>query len=814
MASNIDVNVPATGKAYTQKVRDNFAAAKAEIEALQAGLGSIFSTDVTLPNGVGLVSDAGGRLATGVGGDTWWAEAGDGVATGFGVWGNSVTHAGLLLGIYRYNGGPSIFEVDHTGHVTAYGTSEVDSKCSFRVISEGANLAYFAMYTDAAVGGQRWALTKNDTAEGGANAGSDFELRRYTDAGAYVDSPIWVTRSNGNVGIGATSPDEKLDVSGYLVFDPPASGWIKTDGRGILLYQGDEIEWLTSIASGGYGFRIYGNDPGGGTLLNIAVRSASAAWEFDHIRIRDSGRTDFYNPNVNGQPLVVTDGVTTLEVKPNSGAGGSNPIVQAGDIAIIASDGAIDTGELVIAPWATDPIGIRLDGLNDTVNIYGTTVIRHTNTDNLGATFRSEGSGTFSVFELKSLVTNGSVFMDWQVAGGDADYDFRLIRATGANGITSLIAKGTGGIKIGSLSSGFVVGSPTGGDQGFGTINATEYYKNGAVLDLSINPGLICSNWTEWAAPTVSPKNVSLNGCAYGSDSTFTGYVAVGYEDVTDAYMVHSVDGSRWLENTNPKNFRLYDVIYSSNLWVAVGGPDGTDAYIITAPDPTTVWTEKSNPKNVALWRVVFNGAIYVAVGLADGTDAYIISSTNASTWTERSNPKNFNLYGVAWNGSVFCAVGAADGTDAYIITSPIGITWTERSNPKNVTLYDIAWSPTLSLFCAVGQFDGTDSYIVTSPDGTTWTERSNPKNRTLLSIVWSDELGVFLAAAGGSLATDQPTYMISSPDGVNWTERRVIGNNGNGSGGINELIWDGTRFLAVGNSDGTDALVLTSASI
>lgn len=51
----------------------------------------------------------------------------------------------------------------------------------------------------SANGGARWTMTANSTAETGGNAGSDFGINRYTDAGGYIDTPIYVTRSNGTI---------------------------------------------------------------------------------------------------------------------------------------------------------------------------------------------------------------------------------------------------------------------------------------------------------------------------------------------------------------------------------------------------------------------------------------------------------------------------------------------------------------------------------------------------------------------------------------------------------------------------------------
>lgn len=67
----------------------------------------------------------------------------------------------------------------------------------------------------------RWRVGANATAEGGSNAGSNFEIRRYDDAGAYLGSPLLITRSSGNAvfngGIGVWntgSPAAKPAVTG------------------------------------------------------------------------------------------------------------------------------------------------------------------------------------------------------------------------------------------------------------------------------------------------------------------------------------------------------------------------------------------------------------------------------------------------------------------------------------------------------------------------------------------------------------------------------------------------------------------------
>jgi hypothetical protein len=59
---------------------------------------------------------------------------------------------------------------------------------------------------------QRFGLYVNNTAESGANAGSDFAIRAYSDAGTLLSTPLFIKRSTGNVGIGTTTPERALNI--------------------------------------------------------------------------------------------------------------------------------------------------------------------------------------------------------------------------------------------------------------------------------------------------------------------------------------------------------------------------------------------------------------------------------------------------------------------------------------------------------------------------------------------------------------------------------------------------------------------------
>jgi hypothetical protein len=78
------------------------------------------------------------------------------------------------------------------------------------IMSANASIAKIFSFRSANL--PRWAFRVDGT-ESGANAGADLAIRRYNDAGTYIDSPLFIKRSTGNVGIGETNPSFKLDVS-------------------------------------------------------------------------------------------------------------------------------------------------------------------------------------------------------------------------------------------------------------------------------------------------------------------------------------------------------------------------------------------------------------------------------------------------------------------------------------------------------------------------------------------------------------------------------------------------------------------------
>ena len=116
-------------------------------------------------------------------------------------WGLSVTSGRLnLIGstsVVAGNGTNDFLSIAN-GATTVVGSATAALSLSKGGSGSGA---FVSSYTGAVVGANlRWQIVLgNGTAEGGSNAGSDFELRNCSDTGAQLSSPLTITRKTGQI---------------------------------------------------------------------------------------------------------------------------------------------------------------------------------------------------------------------------------------------------------------------------------------------------------------------------------------------------------------------------------------------------------------------------------------------------------------------------------------------------------------------------------------------------------------------------------------------------------------------------------------
>jgi hypothetical protein len=186
-------------------------------------------------------------------------------------------------------------------------------------------------------------------------------------------------------------------------------------------------------------------------------------------------------------PAQGTDGITVgttsthyASLKPNSGSGNYNPMVQAGDAALIYAAGGIDTGAIVIGQWSNSAKGMRI------------------------ASDGKVGIGTTS--PGRELDVNGSIRF---VSGG-------VIEAGSAGGLNTYIAGVDGGSGYWSLAvngaeqARLTVGGNLQFNSGYGSV-ATAY---GCRAWVNFN-GTTAANVTGTYSQTGTTVTVTITGHGY-----------------------------------------------------------------------------------------------------------------------------------------------------------------------------------------------------------------------------------------------------------------------------------------------------------
>lgn len=97
---------------------------------------------------------------------------------------------------------------------------------------------------------QRLQLLANATAEGGANAGSDFELRNYSDTGVALSTGLFMKRSNGFVGLlGQTVPTQALDIGTTGTVGARLNRGATTNSAAFLFATGGTDQWTIRLTN-------------------------------------------------------------------------------------------------------------------------------------------------------------------------------------------------------------------------------------------------------------------------------------------------------------------------------------------------------------------------------------------------------------------------------------------------------------------------------------------------------------------------------------------------------------------------------------
>lgn len=164
---------------------------------------------------------------------------------------------------------------------------------------------------------QRFGLYVNNTAESGSNAGSNFAIRAYSDAGTLLSTPLFITRATGNVGINDTSPEATFSIKSVSSNNSDNLAQVLTNSELKLQYRADD---LSSLYIGGLGstrgyLQGINNTQNAGADIslnpyggNVGVGTGTPAYKLD---VNGSTNSTSANiTNTGGNALLIENGGT------------------------------------------------------------------------------------------------------------------------------------------------------------------------------------------------------------------------------------------------------------------------------------------------------------------------------------------------------------------------------------------------------------------------------------------------------------------------------------------------------------------------
>jgi hypothetical protein len=237
-----------------------------------------------------------------------------------------------------------------------------------QTISMGASQALLSLTANAAVAktiqfltgaNSRWVVSSEATAESGSDAGSNFIINSYNDAGAYLSTPFQITRSTGNVGIGVT-PIYKMDISatgssiGARIATNQSGSYLSfLDNGGLNGYVrvGAVNNDLAFIAGNAERMRIDSN----GNILNISSGGLGYG-------TGSGGSIGQTGSRTTGVTLNKTNGSITLFSAPNSTTFRTftvtNSTVAATDVILLSQRSGVDRQQLLVTNVAAGSFDI------------------------------------------------------------------------------------------------------------------------------------------------------------------------------------------------------------------------------------------------------------------------------------------------------------------------------------------------------------------------------------------------------------------------------------------------------------------------
>ncbi len=569
---------------------------------------------------------------------------------------------------------------------------------------------------------------------------------------------VLLNPTGGNVGIGTTTPNNKLQVAGLINFDPTLYNTFLGIGVGGKAVAG-------AVENTGVGYSALFNTTSG--CCNTAFGSRNLS----------SNTTGSMNTALGYQVLMASTTATD-----NTGVG-----VQAlHDDTTGSSNTAVGRTAL---QFITTGSGNTAVGSDAGIGSPNSTTI--TNSTFLGRSAYSLADG---ITNSMALGANTTVNASNQVVIGNSLVTQTLLNGNVGIGAAAPNAKLTVGANLTGTALGTTFNTNSGalgavagntltlGNMGFTSGNNTSFgvraYRNAAGSD-----------WT--TAAVMIGMDVDNTPYAGGYLSFYGGNVGIGtpapnYKlDVSGAMNIAS-GAATGLAATSTGAYG----VFGTGATAGVAGVSTTGYGVYGSS--TGSYAGYFNGTLNATGTITQNGT---KVCLADGTNCLGVSAPGTA-WILAAAPVH------AWKAVVYANnIFVAVGSGGYVMTSPDGITWTARTGGA----YD--WQ---SVAYGNGKFVAVscNGYVMTSPDGITWTTTAVSGyvcNTTTGASKIVFGMGKFIWSYGPDTTTAYPYFYTNySSDGTTWTNAY----RENSSRGTYGLVYnaDNNEFLAGFHDQGNNS--------
>ena len=269
----------------------------------------------------------------------------------------------------------------------------------------------------------------------------------------------------------------------------------------------------------------------------------------------------------------------------------------------------------------------------------------------------------------------------------------------------------------------------------------------------------------DWVTRSSSADNSWFSVCWAPELGLFVAVAGSG----TGNRVMTSSDGITWTSRTSASDNEWRCVCWSPELKLFVAVTYTGTNRVMTSANGIS-WTSRAASVDNQWVSVCWSPELYLFVAVSNNGTNRIMTSPDGITWTSRTASADNDWRSICWSPKLklFVVVGgAAAGVTTRAMTSPDGITWTNRTITVENTWQYVCWSEELTLFVAVA-VSGTGNRVMTSSNGTTWTTRTSAADEAWRSVCWATELNLFVAVAN----TGVGNRVMTSSDGITWTLR------------------------------------------